>query len=181
MKINYNVEVETFSNGKPSYCIINGRCYVCDDSKPVHTNVINAITKYQKDLKANPLKDGLYNRAIYWPISLEIAPEEVMSKRYQIEATTHFYERCEQWGFPRGCYKALLYGEIIEAEVTDGQIVKIVTRLPNRKAEDEDICAAIALDYGKYFDVARVKTVWANMNYDNHVTIDKSKYIQEIT
>ena len=45
MKINYNVEVETFSNGKPSYCIINGRRYVCDDSKPVHTNVINAITK----------------------------------------------------------------------------------------------------------------------------------------
>ena len=180
MKINYNVEVETFSNGKPSYCIINGRRYVCDDSKPVHTNVINAITRYQKDLKANPLKDGLYNRAIYWPISLEIALEDAMSKRYQIEATTHFYERCEQWGFPRGCYKALLYGEIIEAEVSDGQIVKIVTRLPNRKAEDEDICAAIALDYGKYFDVARVKTVWANMNYDNHVTIDKSKYIQEI-
>ena len=104
-----------------------------------------------------------------------------MSKRYQIEATAHFYERCEQWGFPRGCYKALLYGEIIEAEVTDGQIVKIVTRLPNRKAEDEDICAAIVLEHGEYFDVARVKTVWANMSYDNHVTIDKSKYIQEIT
>ena len=75
----------------------------------------------------------------------------------------------------------MLYGEIIEVEVTDGQIVKIATRLPNRKAEDEDICAAIALDYGKYFDVARVKTVWANMSYDSHVTIDKSKYIQEIT
>ena len=38
----------------------------------------------------------------------------------------------------------------------------------------------IALDYGKYFDVAKVKTVWANMSYDNHKTIDKSKYIQEI-
>ena len=180
MKINYNVEVETFSNGKPSHCVINGRRYVSDSSKPVHTNVINAITRYQKDLEANPLKDGLYNRAIYWPISLEITLEEAMSKRYQIEATTHFYERCEQWGFPRGCYKALLYGEIIEAEVSDGQIVKIVTRLPNRKAEGEDICAAIVLDYGKYFDVARVKTVWVNMSYDNHNTIDKSKYIQEI-
>ena len=33
---------------------------------------------------------------------------------------------------------------------------------------------------GEYFDVARVKTVWANMNYDNHKTIDKSKYVQEI-
>ena len=103
-----------------------------------------------------------------------------MSKRYQIEATTHFYKRCEQWGFPRGCYKALLYGEIIEAEVINGRIVKIVTRLPNRKAKDEDICAAILLEHGEYFDVARVKTVWANMSYDNHKTIDKSKYIQEI-
>ena len=92
MKINYNVEVETFSNGKPSYCIINGRRYVCDDSKPVHTNVINAITRYQKDFKADPLKDGLYNRAIYWPISLEIALEDTMSKRYQIEATHIFTE-----------------------------------------------------------------------------------------
>ncbi len=180
MKINYNVEVETFSNGKPSYCIVNGRRYVCDDSKPVHTNVINAIATYQKDFKANPLKDGLYNRAIYWPISLEIALEEAMSKRYQITATTHFYERCEQWGFPKGCYKALLYGEIIEAEVIDGRIVKIVTRLPNRKAEDEDICAAILLEHDEYFDVAMVKTVWANMSYDNHKTIDKSKYVREI-
>ena len=180
MKINYNVEVKTSINGKLSFCIINGRCYVCDDRKPVHTNVLNAITRYQKDLEANPLKDGLYNRAIYWPISLELVLEEAMSKRYQIEATTHFYERCEQWGLPRGCYKALLYGEIIEAEVVGGQIVKIVTRLPNRKAEDEDICGAIVLEHNAYYDVARVKTVWANMSYDNHNTIDKSKYVQEI-
>ena len=90
MKINYNVEVETCSNCKPSYGIVNGRRYVCDDSKPVHTNVIIACTRYQKDSKANPLKDGRYNRAIYWPISLEIALEEVMSTRYQIEATAHF-------------------------------------------------------------------------------------------
>ena len=79
MKINYNVEVETFSNGKPSYCIINGRRYVCDDNKPVHTNVINAITRYQKDLKANPLKNGLYNRAIYWPILAMLAKSESVS------------------------------------------------------------------------------------------------------
>ena len=79
MKINYNVEVETFSNGKPSYCIINGRRYVCDDSKPVHTNVINAITRYQKDLKANPLKDGLYNRAfIIAPLENIVSPIAVI-------------------------------------------------------------------------------------------------------
>ena len=75
----------------------------------------------------------------------------------------------------------MLYGEIIEAEVADGQIVKIVTRLPNRKAKDEDICAAIVFEHGEYFDTARVMTVWANMSHDNHVTIDKSKYIQEFT
>lgn len=74
----------------------------------------------------------------------------------------------------------MLYGEIIEAEVVDGQIVKIVTRLPNRKVKNEDICAAIVLEHGEYFDAARVKTVWANMSYDNHKTIDKSKYVREI-
>ena len=81
MKVNYNVEVETFSNGKPSYCIINGRRYVCDDSKPVHTNVINAITKYQKDLKANPLKDGLYNRAIHTIFRLKEKTSHNLNKK----------------------------------------------------------------------------------------------------
>ena len=32
----------------------------------------------------------------------------------------------------------------------------------------------------KISDKIMVKTVWANMSYDNHKTIDKSKYIQEI-
>ena len=180
MKINYNINVETDRLGKPTWCIVNGHRYGCDKDKPVYINIMKAISDHQKNFIANPLKDGLYNRAIYWPISLELALEEAMSKHYQIEATTHFYERCEQWGLPRGCYKALLYGEIIEAEVVDGQIVKIVTRLPNRKAEDEDICGAIVLEHGVYYDVARAKTVWANMTYDNHNTIDKSKYVREI-
>lgn len=180
MKINYSINVKTDNLGKPTWCVVNGRPYECDRDKPLYINILNAIASYQRNGMVNPLKDGLYNRAVYWPMSLEFALEKMMSKRYQVEATTHFYERCEQWGFPRGCYKALLYGEIIEAEVSDGQIVKIVTRLPNRKAEDEDICAAIVLEHGEYFDVARVKTVWANMSYDNHVTIDKSKYVREI-
>ena len=38
----------------------------------------------------------------------------------------------------------------------------------------------VCVKSSEYFDVAMVKTVWANMSYDNHKTIDKSKYIQEI-
>ena len=67
MKINYNVEVKTSINGKPSFCIINGRCYVCDDSKPVHTNVSRRMAEeYSIGVITNDILVHHKQFLLYW-------------------------------------------------------------------------------------------------------------------
>lgn len=168
MRLNYDIQINK------SEIIINGDFRWYDESdKPSCRKLVEAIMDYEK---CKPLKDGVYNKAVYWPMNLEMAIEEKMMTKYEIVYTNHYLERCEQWDIPWSCYRASLYGEIIEAEIQNGMIIKIVTRLPNRKRPDEDICFAILLEY----DIARVKTVWCNMNYDNHYTIKKSNYVNEV-
>ena len=78
---------------------------------------------------------------------------------------------------PVGAYKAALYGEVIEAELEHGTVVKVVTRLPHRFDSTLDICFAVAIDG----EEARVKTVWLNRRNDNHETICKENYVREET
>lgn len=168
MRLNYDIQIDK------SEIIVNGVFRFNGDNKtPRHKMMIEAILGYEK---SKPLKDGVYNKAIYWPMNLEMMIEEKMATRYEIAYTNHYSERCEQWDVPWSCYKAALYGEIIEAEIQNGVIVKIVTRLTNNKRPDEDICFAIMLEE----DAARVKTVWVNMKYDNHYTIKKEKYVNGV-
>lgn len=168
MRLNYDIQINK------SDITINGEFRWYDESnKPSYRKLAEAILSYEKSKR---LRDGVYNKAVYWPMNLEMALEEKMATRYEINYTKHYFERCEQWDIPWSCHKAALYGEIIEAEIQDGIIVKIVTRLPNKKRADEDICFAIVLDGNE----ARVKTVWCNMSYDNHGTINRSNYVKEI-
>lgn len=134
---------------------------------------MTAIYHYEK---YKPLIDGVYNKAVYWPLNLESVIDEIVRVKYKIEYTKHYSERCEQWDVPWSCYKAALYGEIIEVKIQNGVIVKVVTRLPNNKQPDEDIYFAIMLNG----NVACVKTVWCNMNYDKHYTIKKENYANEV-
>ena len=71
----------------------------------------------------------------------------------------------------------MMYGEVIEAEIKNNSVVKIVARLPNRYNMIEDICAAILLHDESFYD-AKVKTVWTNCAEDNHSTINVSNYIK---
>lgn len=76
-----------------------------------------------------------------------------------------------------GCYTTVINGEVVEAELKNGSIVKVVTRTPQRVGSG-DICAAIALsknDVGAR--IATIVTVWINDNR-NMVPLDLSKYIQ---
>lgn len=172
----YDIELHRNSNQKLIWLSINNDKFECDSNKTTLDNILNSIKKYHEQ-KILSLQAGTYNKAVYWPIELELKLENVMSRRYQIEPTAHLFDRIEQYHLPRGCYKALLYGEIIEAEVDENHnIVKIVTRIPNRYYIDEDICSAIIID-NNLLNIARVKTVWINMNYDTHKTINKNNYV----
>ena len=57
---------------------------------------------------------------------------------------------------------------LIEAEVENGKVCKVLYRKPYSKTHD--LCIAIIPD------TRVVKTVWLNSNQDHHRTLDKSAY-----
>lgn len=119
------------------------------------------------------MQSGVYNKVVYWPTQLQQVIAFTMSKPYTLVPTYHYFCKAKKLHLPNNCYKAMLYGEIVEVEY-DGSVKKIITRLRNRYRDTEDLCSAILLDGDK----ARVKTVWVNHWEDNHKTINKEAYIQ---
>lgn len=136
--------------------------------------ISSAILAYEK---LDTVKDGTYNKAVFWPDKLAKMISEQLVYRYKVSATKHYFDKCEILHLPKNCYKAMMYGEVIEAEIRNGAVVKIVTRLPNRYDMTEDICAAILLHDEGFYD-AKVKTVWVNQAEDNHSTINISNYVK---
>lgn len=125
------------------------------------------------------MKTGIYNKAVYWTDELESKVNVLMRKRYRILPTNHCKFKARKLGLPLGCYKAMLYGKIVEVEYnkqTDA-VQKIITRLPNRVQDGTDICAAIRFDR---FNEARVITIWVNEATDNHKTIRVENYVNEV-
>lgn len=120
------------------------------------------------------MQTGTYNKAVYWPNEIEQAIKFAMTKRYVVLPTQHYRLKARTLMLPDNCYRALLHGKIVEAEVNDGCVVKVITRLRNRYNHTQDICGAIALDGIE----ARVKTVWTNRCGDKHWTIRKENYVQ---
>ena len=120
--------------------------------------------------------NGLYSKQIYWPENVQAVIDHVLSCPHFIDATLHAKEKMNQLCLPDRIYKAMAHGEIIEAEFTNGRLVKIVTRLPH-KSRPVDICAAIIIAPENRYGILRVKTVWTNNHNDNHSTIDKRAYV----
>lgn len=124
------------------------------------------------------LQTGLYNKAVYWTDELEGKVNALMSKRYHVLPTNHCKFKARKLGLPLGCYKAMLYGKIVEVEYSNqaDAVQKIITRLPNRVQDGTDICAAIRFNgYEAY-----VVTVWVNESTDNHKTIRVENYVNEV-
>ena len=124
------------------------------------------------------MKTGLYNKAVYWTDELESKVKKAMTIRYTVSATKHYKFKARKLGLPLGCYKAMLYGKIVEVEYDKQMdaVQKIITRLSNRVQDGTDICAAIRFDgYEAY-----VVTVWLNKATDNHKTIRVENYVNEV-
>ena len=60
--------------------------------------------------------------------------------------------------------------DIIELEITNGRIAKMVIR--GEYDDYDDICMAVNFDRGSLF----IRTVWLNDINDTHNTLDTSKY-----
>lgn len=117
--------------------------------------------------------DGVYNKAVYWPNEIEEKVNNRMGDKFLIRLSVHAEKRIAENHLPKDCYKAFLFGEIVEVEIKNGSVKKIVTRLRHRYNSKKFICSAILLD----FDVAFVKTVWVNNEDDNHETIIAYNYV----
>ena len=115
----------------------------------------------------------LYNIGVYYPHDVEVMVENAMRKRYEIIATRHAEYKIAKLRLPNNCYKAMLHGRIVEVEIEDGRVNKIITRLKNRYNSKEDLCAAILLGKDR---TARVKTIWINRIDDSHKTIRMENY-----
>lgn len=115
----------------------------------------------------------LYNIGVYYPHDVEVMVENAMRKRYEVIATRHAEYKIAKLRLPNNCYKAMLHGRIVEVEIEDGRVNKIITRLNNRYNSKEDLCAAILLGEDR---TARVKTIWINRIDDSHKTIRIENY-----
>lgn len=178
MKVNYNVQFEEIDGEKRIR--INGVAFPVNRNQNVVQQIVNGFEQFNCFLLENKffLQNGTYNKAVYWPDALSALVEDNLNFHYNVYAAVHCKNRIQQYNLPQGCFTAMLYGEVVEAEYYNGNITKVVTRLPNRKNQNQDICAAIMLECNDYGNKAKVKTVWLNERDDKHKTINRENYVE---
>lgn len=178
MKVNYDVQFEKIDGEQ--YIKINDIAFTVDGNQDVVQQIVNGFEQFSYFLFNNKLflQNGTYNKAVYWPDTLNKLVEDVLDFRYNVYTTAHCKNRIQEYRLPQGCFTAMLYGEVVEAEYYNGNITKIITKLPNRKNQNQDICAAIMLEHNNYGHKAKVKTIWLNERNDKHNTINKENYVE---
>lgn len=120
------------------------------------------------------MKNGIYNKAVYWPEELQTKIQKALNRKYKLGLTFHANTKIQKLKLPKNCYKVVLYGEVVEAEIQNGNLVKVITRLKrDNRFVEQDICAAVAI----YYPYATVKTVWINETNDKHKTLKIENYI----
>ena len=116
----------------------------------------------------------LYNKQIYWPKEIESNVRMLLNLDYKTVPTAHYKSKCSKLGIWQSAYRAAMYGEVIECEAEeDGFVTKIISRQHSKQYPQFDLVFAIKIEY----PIARIKTVWLNRRDDNHMTINKSKYV----
>jgi ribosomal protein L2 len=116
--------------------------------------------------------NGLFHRDVF-------LPPELITKacnRFKLTFSKHAREACrnDKYGIiipPTSINPKP--EQIIEVEVVNGNVVKVVARI-NHDSRRDLMIAYIPEENG----VAFVKTLWFNLTSDNHRTLDKSRYVK---
>lgn len=170
MKITFDVDIHD------DYFEINGKKQTIKGCSFAWSCLSHSLDSYLFNTFLRSL-NGAFNKNVFWCDEVEYAVQYTLNKKYTIYPTRHYFKRISELHLPHNCYKAMLCGEVIEAEFELGSVIKIVTRLQNRKFPDKDICAAISLNAD---GTAVVRTVWVNNHNDEHSTIHKENYVQHL-
>lgn len=115
------------------------------------------------------MKDGLYNIATEWSMDVISAVKHCRDIPYHVIPTNHFRQKCVELGLSPSVACVALKGRIVEVEIKNNKVVKLITRIHHRYKEDIDMVFAIALN--RQEKIAWVKTVWINHINDNHYTL----------
>lgn len=170
MKITFDVDIHD------GYFMINGKKQSIKGCSFPWSCLSHSFGSYLFNTFLHSLH-GTFNKNVFWCDEVEYAVQLALSKKYIVLPTQHYFWRTSELHLPRNCYKAMLYGEVIEAELQLGSVVKVITRLQNNKFPDKDICAAISFNVD---GTAVVRTVWVNRHDDGHSTIHKENYVQHL-
>ena len=170
MKITFDVKIYD------SHVEINGTKHQIQDTQYTWSSLSHSLENYLFCTFLYSL-NGIFNKNVFWCDEVEYAVQYVLRKKYTIIPTQHYFKRISELHLPRNCYKAMLHGEVIEAELNLGSVTKVVVRLQNNKSPNKDICAAISLNAD---GTAVVHTVWVNHHNDEHSTIHKENYVQHL-
>ena len=120
---------------------------------------------------------ALYHRDIYMPEQISNMQKDFT--RTYIGITHHATMKAQQRGInldkQRSIFSCIDGKDIVEAEVQDGVLIKIVVRRPYNF--DQDIC--FVLRYDLQTSCLVLVTVWLNSVDDDHSTLDESVYEKE--
>ena len=111
------------------------------------------------------IADGLYHKDIILP------PLKLRDEYLELSYTLHAFQSAEndRYGTINLPSKInLAMAEVIEVEILNGDVEKIIVR--QKYSKEYDLILVIIPRY------MRVKTVWLNQVSDTHKTLDRSKY-----
>lgn len=114
---------------------------------------------------------SLYHKEIGLPKGIE----SFFGKKYIFTFSTHAKQACrnDRYGFIIPPTTVTVTPEnLIEVEVTDGVVAKLLIRQQYDKNADISIAFIPEGQHGF------VKTLWLNLNSDKHFTLDKTKYVK---
>lgn len=170
MKITFDVDIHN------DYIKINDIKHPIRDTQYTWSNLSRSLESYLFNTFVHSL-NGTFNKNVFWCDEIEYAVQYALRKKYTVIPTRHYFKRVSELHLPRTCYKAMLHGEVIEAELDFGNVTKVIVRLQNNKFPNKDTCAAISLNVD---GTAVVHTVWVNNHNDEHSTIHKENYVQHL-
>lgn len=111
------------------------------------------------------------------PANVQRAVERCFCKALEPKYTNHALRSCldDRYGqfVPPPVFNVKL-ADVVEVEVTNGCLSKVVVRIPCASRPGFDLVAALC-NPGNVF--VTVKTCWLNEAGDKHATLDRSKYV----
>jgi hypothetical protein len=117
------------------------------------------------------VKSGLYHKELGFPVGVL---EPWLNKTVQLKYSRHAQQAIlsDRYGVPRVPLELLIRAaQVIEIEVQDESVVKIVTRIPYDNTRD---LVLVIMPFKAA--PALVKTVWFNMTDDQHHTLRAEVY-----